>query len=341
MKGYDGVWVFAEQEDGKLADVGLELLTKGRELAGVLNTKLSAVLLGQRVKELAKTLIAHGADEVLLAEDERLADYLAAPYTRVITDAVRARKPAIMIFGASTIGRDLAPRVASTLLCGLTADCTDLKIGDFTDNIEKKTYKNLLYQIRPAFGGNIIATIVNPTGWPQMATVREGVMKMGKPDASRKGTVKKLEVVLDLADLVAKVIKKERVQKSVDLKGAQIIVSGGAGVGSRENFKLVWDLARTLGAAVGASRAAVDGGYIDHDHQVGQTGTTVRPRLYIACGISGAIQHRAGMSEAGKIIAINSDPSAPIFKISHYGIVGDLNDIIPRFIEIYRKKGPG
>ena len=341
MKGYDGVWVFAEQEDGKLADVGLELLTKGRELAGVLNTKLSAVLLGHGVKGLAKTLIAHGADEVLLAEDERLADYLAAPYTRVITDAVRAKKPAIMIFGASTIGRDLAPRVASTLLCGLTADCTDLKIGEFTDNIEKKTYKNLLYQIRPAFGGNIIATIVNPTGWPQMATVREGVMKMGKPDPSRKGTVKKLDVVLDLTDLVVKVIKKERVQKSVDLKGAQIIVSGGAGIGSRENFKLVWDLARALGAAVGASRAAVDGGYIEHDHQVGQTGTTVRPRLYIACGISGQIQHRAGMSEAGKIIAINSDASAPIFKISHYGIVGDLNDVIPRFIEIYRKKGPG
>ena len=341
MKGYDGVWVFAEQEDGKLSDVGLELLTKGRELAGVLNTKLSAVLLGHGVKDLAKTLIAHGADEVLVAEDERLADYLAAPYTRVITDAVRAKKPAIMIFGASTIGRDVAPRVASTLLCGLTADCTDLKIGEFTDNIEKKTYKNLLYQIRPAFGGNIIATIVNPTGWPQMATVREGVMKMGKPDPSRKGTVKKLDVVLDLTDLVARVIKKERVQKSVDLKGAQIIVSGGAGIGSRENFKLVWDLARALGAAVGASRAAVDGGYIEHDHQVGQTGTTVRPRLYIACGISGQIQHRAGMSEAGKIIAINSDPSAPIFKISHYGIVGDLNDIIPRFIEIYRKKGPG
>jgi electron transfer flavoprotein alpha subunit len=341
MKGYDGVWVFAEQEDGKLSDVGLELLTKGRELAGVLNTKLSAVLLGHGVKDLAKTLIAHGADEVLVAEDERLADYLAAPYTRVITDAVRAKKPAIMIFGASTIGRDVAPRVASTLLCGLTADCTDLKIGEFTDNIEKKTYKNLLYQIRPAFGGNIIATIVNPTGWPQMATVREGVMKMGKPDPSRKGTVKKLDVVLDLTDLVVKVIKKERVQKSVDLKGAQIIVSGGAGIGSRENFKLVWDLARALGAAVGASRAAVDGGYIERDHQVGQTGTTVRPRLYIACGISGQIQHRAGMSEAGKIIAINSDPSAPIFKISHYGIVGDLNDIIPRFIEIYRKKGPG
>ena len=338
MKGHDGVWVFAEQEGGKLADVGLELLSKGRDLADALRTKLSALLLGDEAKDLAKTLIAHGADEVLVAEDERLADYTVGPYARVIADAARGRKPAVVVFGASTLGRDLAPRVASSLLCGLTADCTDLQIGDYTDNVEKKTYRDLLYQIRPAFGGNVIATIVNPTGWPQMATVREGVMKMGTPDAKRKGTVTRLDVVLDEADLMAKIVRKERVEKSVDLKGAQIIVSGGAGVGSRENFKLIRELAHTLGAAVGASRAAVDGGFIDHDHQVGQTGTTVRPRLYIACGISGAIQHRAGMSESGKIIAINSDEKAPIFEIAHYGIVGDLNDVLPRLIETYKKK---
>jgi len=338
MKGHDGVWVFAEQEDGRLADVGLELLSKGRELADTLRTKLSAVLVGHGVGALAKTLIAHGADEVLVADDERLADYTVGPYARVIHDAARDKRPAIVVFGASTLGRDLAPRVASSLLCGLTADCTDLQIGDYTDNVEKKTYANLLYQIRPAFGGNVIATIVNPTGWPQMATVREGVMKMGTPDATRKGTVTKLDVVLDETDLMTKIVRKERVDKLVDLKGAQVIVSGGAGVGSRENFKLIRELAHTLGAAVGASRAAVDGGFIDHDHQVGQTGTTVRPRLYIACGISGAIQHRAGMCESGKIIAINSDPKAPIFEIAHYGIVGDMNDVIPRLIEIYRKK---
>jgi electron transfer flavoprotein alpha subunit len=255
-----------------------------------------------------------------------------------MTDAVRSRNPAVVVFGASTIGRDLAPRVASALTCGLTADCTDLRIGPYTDVAENRTYANLLYQIRPAFGGNVIATIVNPTGWPQMATVREGVCKMGKPDRSRKGKLSTLNVVLDETDLVAKVIRRERAQKSVDLKAAQVIVSGGAGVGSRENFKLIWELARTLGAAVGASRAAVDGGYIDHDHQVGQTGTTVRPRLYVACGISGQIQHRAGMSEAGRIIAINSDPTAPIFQIAHYGIVGDLQDVIPRLMEIYRRK---
>ena len=338
MKGYEGVWVFAEQEDGKLAEVGLELLSKGRDLADTLKTHLSAVLVGHNVKGMAATLFAHGADEVLIADDKRLADYSYGAYTRVVVDAAKAKKPAIVVFGATTLGRDLAPRVASSLTCGLTADCTNLKIGDYTDNVEKKTYSNLLYQIRPAFGGNIIATIVNPNGWPQMATVREGVMKMGAPDVKRKGKLTPLDVVLTVEDLLAKIVKKEKVEKSVDLKAAQIIVSGGAGVGSRENFKLIYDLAHALGAAVGASRAAVDGGFIDHDHQVGQTGTTVRPRLYIACGISGQIQHRAGMSESGKIIAINSDPNAPMLKIAHFGIIGDLNDVIPRLIDIYKHK---
>ena len=339
MKGFDGVWVFAEQEDGRLADVGLELLSKGRELADELHSRCGALLLGYGVKDLAGPLFAHGADEVLLADDERLAEYTVGPYARVINDAAKAHKPAIVIFGATTLGRDLAPRVASMLTCGLTADCTDLRIGDFEDKLSNRTYNDLLYQIRPAFGGNIIATIVNPQGWPQMATVREGVMKLSPPDEKRKGKLTELDVTLDAADMLTKVVKRERVEKLVDLKAAQIIVAGGAGVGSRENFKLIRELAHVLGGAVGASRAAVDAGYIDHDHQVGQTGTTVRPRLYVACGISAAVQHRAGMMESGRIMAINTDPKAPIFDLAHYGIVGDLNDVVPRLIEAYRRKG--
>ena len=338
MKGYEGVWVFAEQEDGKLADVGLELLSCARDLADQLKTKVGALLLGHKVKDLAAELIAHGADQVYLADDIRLAVYNTIPYAKVVTSLMRQYKPAIGIFGATPIGRDLAPRVASSLTCGLTADCTSLKIGDFTDPSSKKVIKNLLYQIRPAFGGNIIATIVNTDGWPQLATVREGVMKMAPPDRKRKGEVIKVDVDLSQEDLVTKVRDRERTERSVDLKGAAIIVAGGAGVDGKGGFKLIKELADALGGAVGASRAAVDAGYIDHDHQVGQTGTTVRPRLYIACGISGSVQHRAGMTESGKIIAINTDPDAPIFKVAHYGIVGDLHEVIPKLIEAYRKK---
>jgi electron transfer flavoprotein alpha subunit len=242
------------------------------------------------------------------------------------------------MFGATMKGRELAPRVASEKLAGLTADCTDLRIDDFDDKVHGKYYKNKLMQIRPAFGGNIIATIVNTWDDPQMVTVREGVMKMGEPDATRTGTITRVTPALTAQEMVVKVIERVRQEKTVNLKGAQIIVAGGYGVGSAANFKLIHELAKTLGGQVGASRAAVDAGWIDHDHQVGQTGVTVRPKLYIACGISGSVQHRAGMAESKKIIAINTDPAAPIFSVAHYGIIGDLNQVIPMMIKAYKSK---
>ena len=330
------VWVFAEQEAGKLSDVPLELMGKGRELADVLSVPLAVVLAGDAVAPLAGTLIAHGADKVYLVEDRKLGHYQAATYRYVICRLAEQYKPQICLFGATSLGRDLAPTVASELKCGLTADCTDLQIGDHTPPGSDVTHKNLLLQIRPAFGGNIIATIVNYDRWPQMATVREGVMVMPKPDASRRGQVVPCRIGLDGVAAPLEIIETHRQPKKVNLKAARIIVAGGAGVGSRDNFKLIWDLANCLGAAVGGSRAAVDLGFVDHDHQVGQTGTTVRPALYIACGISGAVQHRAGMQEAAKILAINTDPTAPIFSVAHYGIVGDLNDVIPRLIKAIR-----
>ncbi|OGO39701.1 MAG: electron transfer flavoprotein subunit alpha, partial [Chloroflexi bacterium RBG_16_56_8] len=242
------------------------------------------------------------------------------------------------LVGATPIGRDLAPRLASTLQVGLTADCTDLQIGDYESKKTKQVYPDLLYQIRPAFGGNIIATIVNPNTRPQLATVREGVMRRGDPDSTRQGVVEKIEPVFDARDLVLKVLSRETRESKVNLKGAPIVVAGGAGAASEENFELIRELAHILGGEVGASRAAVDAGLVSREHQVGQTGTTVRPRLYIAAGISGAIQHRAGMSESSKIIAINTDPHAPIFQIAHYKIVGDLAEVIPMMIRAFREK---
>lgn len=332
------VWVFAEQEDGQLSDVPCELLSRGRELADTLKVKLGCVLLGDQVAGLADDLIQRGADVVHLGEDPRLGQYQTNPYAKALCGMVAAHKPQIVLFGATAMGRDLAPRCASALRCGLTADCTDLQIGDHEDKRAKKTYKNLLYQIRPAFGGNIIATIVNTERWPQMATVREGVMPMADRNGSAKGRVVAAKLALSSADVVLKVIERHREPRKVNLKASRIIVAGGAGVGSKDNFKLVWELAAALGAAAAGSRAAVDNGYIDRDHQVGQTGTTVRPALYIAIGISGAVQHIAGMSDAGKIIAINSDLDAPIFQVAHYGIVGDLNDVIPKMIKAVRAR---
>ena len=332
------VWVFVEQEAGKIAGVSLELVSKGRELADRLGVKLEAVLLGNNVSGCCDTLISYGCDKVLLAEDPRLEPFTVLPFAKVIMDLIRERKPNILLFGATLKGRELAPRVASEKLAGLTADCTDLRIDDFTDVKNKKSYTDKLMQIRPAFGGNIIATIVNTWDDPQMVTVREGVMKLGSPDPARKGEVERVKVSLSDAETVIKVLERVRADKEVDLKGAQIIVAGGYGVGSKENFKLIRDLAEVLGGEVGASRAAVDAGWISHDHQVGQTGVTVRPRLYIACGISGSIQHRAGMSESKKIIAINTDPGAPIFSCAHYAIVGDLNTVIPQMIKAFKAK---
>ena len=338
MANIGNVWVFIEQEQGKIAGVSLQLVSKGRELADRLGVKLEGVLLGDNLSGCVDTLYHYGCDRVLLAEDPRLEPFTVMPYAKVIMKLILEHKPNILLFGATLKGRELAPRVASEKLAGLTADCTDLQIDDFDDLRNKQSYKDKLMQIRPAFGGNIIATIVNTWEDPQMVTVREGVMKMGTPDASRKGEVVKVPVNLTDVDTVVKVLERVRQDKEVDLKGAQIIVAGGYGVGSKENFKLIRDLAEALGGEVGASRAAVDAGWIDHDHQVGQTGVTVRPRLYIACGISGSVQHTAGMKESKKIIAINTDPNAPIFSVAHYSIVGDLNVVIPQMIKAFKAK---
>jgi len=330
------VWVFAEQTDGRLSDVPLELMSKGRELADTLGVPLAAALPGADVGELADRLAEHGADKVYVVEDERLGHYQTAGYNAVLCDLIGRYKPQVVLFGATAIGRDLAPTVASAMKCGLTADCTDLQIGDHTDPVTKEHFEKLLLQIRPAFGGNIIATIVNPKRWPQMATVREGVMRMSERREGRTAKIVRSEAKLDGVTLPLTIEEHHRRAKKVNLKAARVIVAGGAGVGSKENFRLLWDLANVLGGAVGGSRAAVDLGYIDHDHQVGQTGTTVRPALYIAVGISGAVQHRAGMQESAKILAINTDPEAPILSVAHYGIVGDFQDVIPKLIKAIR-----
>jgi electron transfer flavoprotein alpha subunit len=332
----NSVMVYIQQNGGKAAEVSLELVSKARELADRLGVQVSAALLGDNVAGEVTRLASFGADRVYLVEDPRLKFYTPVPYSKLMIKTVTESKPQIVLYGATTEGRDLAPRVASHLKVGLTADCTDLQIGDHT---QKETeYKNILYQIRPAFGGNIIATIVSPEKKPQMATVREGVMRMAQPDTSRKAEIVRLAAGLGDDDFPSEIIDRVMETKSVNLKGAQIIVSGGMGVGSKENFALIRELAQTLGAEVGASRAAVDQGFIGKEHQVGQTGTTVRPKLYIACGISGAIQHRAGMDSSARIIAINNDPEAPIFSIAHYGIVGDLNEVIPRMIKAYKAR---
>ncbi|MBS0000719.1 MAG: electron transfer flavoprotein subunit alpha/FixB family protein, partial [Cyclobacteriaceae bacterium] len=248
-------------------------------------------------------------------------------------------KPEIAIFGATSIGRDLAPRIASALRCGLTADCTSLEIGEHEDKKADKIYKNLLFQIRPAFGGNIIATIINPETRPQMATVREGVMKKEIFSADHKGKTTKLDPAKYLTeeDFVVRIIERHIEKKRIDIKNSHIIVSGGYGVGSSENFKLLFELAEVLGGEVGGSRAAVDAGYIPHERQIGQTGITVRPKLYIACGISGAVQHRAGMDQSSMIISINRDPQAPINRIADYAIIGDVAEVLPRMIKYYKQ----
>ncbi len=333
------VWVFAEQEGGKIANVSLELISKGRELASRLGVKTEAVLLGDKLEKSTDLLFHYGCEKVFLAESPDFEPFTVLPYADTIIKLVKEHKPNIFLFGATPKGRELAPRVASALLAGLTADCTDLKIDDFDDKVNNKSYTNKLMQIRPAFGGNIIATIVNTWEDPQMVTVRPGVMKLGEADTSRKGEISKVKVQIPNELKLLKVIERVQKEKSVDLQSSQIIVAGGYGVGSKDNFKLINELAKTIGGDVGASRAAVDAGWIDHDHQVGQTGVTVRPKLYIACGISGSIQHRAGMSDSGIIIAINNDPDAPIFSIAHYGIVGDLNDVLPKMIKAYKTKG--
>ncbi|MBA7652059.1 Caffeyl-CoA reductase-Etf complex subunit CarE [subsurface metagenome] len=332
------VWVFGEQHNGQLEDTPIELMSKARRLADTLGVKLAAALLGDNVKGLATKLIHYGADKVYLVEHPLLEHYQANSYAKAIFDLVHKYEPQIVLSGATITGRDLAPRIASAAKAGLTADCTDLQIGDHTTIKDSQLHKNLLFQIRPAFGGNIIATIINYDRWPQMATVREGVMPRREPDAARRGEIIEEKAELSQQDLPLEILAEHKRPKKVNLKQARIIVAGGAGVGSKGNFKLIWDLANCLGAAPAATRAAVDLGFIDSDHQVGQTGTTVRPNLYIAVGISGAIQHQAGMSQSQKIIAINNEPDAPIFGVAHYKILGDLNEVVPKMIKTIKEK---
>jgi electron transfer flavoprotein alpha subunit len=333
----NNIFVYCETEKGKIADVSLELLTKGRELAKRLNCKLEALVIGHQLSGIEKELYGYGADIVHLFDDARLEPYSTLPHTSIIVGLFKEEKPQIALFGATSLGRDLAPRVSSALKSGLTADCTSLEIGDHKDT-KGNEYKDLLLQIRPAFGGNIIATIINPDHRPQMATVREGVMRKEKLAEAKTGEVKILDVnkyVKD-EDFVISIIERHLEERKIDIKSAPIIVSGGYGVGSKENFDLLFELASVLGGEVGASRAAVDAGYADHARQVGQTGVTVRPKLYIACGISGQVQHTAGMQESAMIISINNDPNAPINQIADYSIVGDLSTVIPKMIKYYK-----
>ena len=331
--------VYCEIEDGIIADVSLELLTKGRTLANKLNCKLEALVIGHKLDGIEKQIFPYGADTIYLADDNRLYPYTSMPHTSVLVNLFKEIKPQICLMGATSIGRDLGPRVSSSLHSGLTADCTSLEIGSHEDKKERKNYENLLYQIRPAFGGNIVATIVNPECRPQMATVREGVMKKEIVSPSYKGEIIKLDIskYISDTDFVVEVIERQIEKSKVNIKGAPIIVAGGYGVGSKENFKLLYDLAATIGGEVGASRAAVDAGFAEHERQIGQTGVTVRPKLYIACGISGQIQHIAGMQDSSMIIAINNDPNAPINTIADYVITGTVEDILPKMIKYYKK----
>ncbi len=335
----NNIFVYIELEGNKVADVSLELLTKGRELADTLKVKLEAVVIGHEIKGLGKELAKYGADTVWVADDAIFAPFRTLPHTAVMCGLIEEEKPQIVLFGATCVGRDFAPRVSSALHSGLTADCTQLEIGDHKDAKTGKEYTDLLYQIRPAFGGNIIATIVNPDHRPQMATVREGVMRKelaAKPAGGEEKAIDWKKYVKD-TDLAVKIIERQIEERKIDIKGAGIIVAGGYGMGSKENFKLVHELADVLGAEVGASRAAVDAGFTEHARQVGQTGVTVRPKLYIACGISGQIQHTAGMDQSSMVISINTDPEAPINKIADFAITGDVNEVIPKMIKYYKQ----
>jgi len=330
------VWVFVEQRAGKPADVSFELLSKGRKLADAMGGVLTGVVIGDDVRPIAVETFQYGADEALVVQHESLRDYRTLPYSRILNGLVNTRKPRIVLFGATITGRDLAPRVASHTVSGLTADCTDLKIAD-VDYLGKK-YHNLLLQIRPAFGGNIIATIITPDNPIQMATVREGVMEKHRAEKVREVRITEIPYVHDPIDDLISIVEQHREESKINLKAAPIIVAGGYGLGTKENFALIFELAHVLGGEVAGSRAAVDAGFVPYERQVGQTGVTVRPKLYIAVGISGAIQHRAGMQESNKIIAINSDPDAPIFDVAHFGIVGDAADVLPKFIDAYKRK---
>ncbi len=325
---YRGVWVWVEQFGGQAHPISWEMMGQGRRLADDLGVELTACVLGKGVSEIAYQAIAYGADRVLLADHPALAAYRTEPYARILVELARRERPEVFLLGASSRGRDLAGSVATALYTGLTADCTGLEIDRETRG---------LLQTRPAYGGNIMATIITPNHRPQMATVRHRVFETPAPDFERRGEIVDAPVDLDAASLVTEIMAFIQGDEQVNLADARIIVSGGAGLGSAEGFAPLRELAAALGGAVGASRAAVDAGWIPYAHQVGQTGRTVRPDLYIACGISGAIQHRAGMSTARVIVAINTDPHAPIFDIATYGIVGDCLQIVPILAEQLRR----
>ena len=335
----NNVFVYCELEGTTVADVSLELLTKGRKLANQLNCQLEAIVAGSGLEGIEKQVMPYGVDKVHVFDAPGLFPYTSLPHSSVLINLFKEEKPQICLMGATVIGRDLGPRVSSALTSGLTADCTSLEIGSHEDKRAGQTYENLLYQIRPAFGGNIVATIINPEHRPQMATVREGVMKKEILDADYKGEV----VIHDVAkyvpetDYVVKVIDRHVEKAKHNLKGAPIVVAGGYGMGSKEGFDMLYQLADTLGAEVGASRAAVDAGFTEHERQIGQTGVTVRPKLYIACGISGQIQHIAGMQDSSIIISVNNDPEAPINTIADYVITGNVEDVIPKLIKYYKK----
>jgi electron transfer flavoprotein alpha subunit/NAD-dependent dihydropyrimidine dehydrogenase PreA subunit len=333
VQDYRNVWVFAEQREGALTKVSHQLMGKARQLADILGVQAEAVLLGDNVELLAQELIADGADVVYLAEHPKLQSYRTDAYAMVLSNLIQEKKPEVVLYGATTVGRDLAPRISQRIYTGLTADCTGLDVD---------TSERLLLQTRPAFGGNIMATIVCPHHRPQMSTVRPGVMQAPTPDPNRTGVVERVPVEISDKDLNIKILQVvKEARRHVNLEDAKIIVSGGRGLGDPSGFEVIGHLAEALGGEVGSSRAAVDSGWIDKEHQVGQTGKTVRPDLYIACGISGAIQHQAGMQEAKFIVAINKDPGAPIFQLADVGIVGDLYKVVPEIVKQLKAVGAG
>ncbi len=337
----NNIFVYCEFDGSRVAEVSLELLSKGRQLADTLGVSLEAVALGANLSSVPTQVYPYGVDVLHLFEDDRLLHYTTLPHTSALCKLIEEEKPQIFLLGATVVGRDLAPRISSTLESGLTADCTALELGDFEDKKSGEKIENLLYSIRPAFGGNIVATIVNPYHRPQMATVREGVMPLNKvrPDSYVGNTIHHdvAEYVND-ADFVVRILERHVQPQENNLKNAPIVVAGGYGMGCKENFELLHTLAHLLHGEVGATRAAIDAGFATHDRQIGQTGLTVRPKVYIACGISGQVQHISGMQQSGIIISINSDPDAPINAIADYVITGSVEEVLPKLITFYQQK---
>lgn len=337
----NNILVYCELNDGAVATVSLELLSEGRRLADKLGVELEAVVIGHNIGSVARELFPYGVDKVHVFDDARLADYTTLPHTSILCKLIKDEGYQIFLLGATNVGRDLAPRITAELHCGLTADCTSLEIGPFEDKKNGTVIENLLYQSRPAFGGNIVATIVNPYHRPQMATVREGVMPVA---IVRSGACDGAVVAHDVcdyvtdADFVVEVLERYIKPAENNLRNAPIVVAGGYGMGSKENFDKLFTLAQLLHGEVGATRAAIDAGFVSSDRQIGSTGLTVRPKVYIACGISGQIQHVAGMQESGIIIAVNSDPDAPINAIADYVITGKAEEVVPKLITFYQQK---